>query len=115
MSKKNVKENMRKIMKQRIITAATGKSTVENYIKNMIDNKKEIGTRKTYVDSLTRYQVRNLIVSRAKRLQTKTNHMYKHQDKYCQWCRTCEEMDDHILRKCRKHPLAKKQRRSGNI
>merc|ERR1712002_788718 len=104
--KRKIKENMRKIMKQRIITAASGKSTVDNYIKNLIDNNEEIGTRKFYVDNLTRYQVRNIIISRAKRLQTKTNHRYKHQDEYCRWCRTCIETDDHILRKCRKHPLA---------
>merc|ERR1712002_739767 len=104
--KKKVKENMRKIMKKRIIAAATSKSTVRNYINNLIDNKEEVGTRKIYIDNLTRYQVRNTIISRAKRLQTKMNHRYKHQDKYCRWCRTCTETDDHILRKCRKHPLA---------
>merc|ERR1712002_981073 len=104
--KKKIKENLRKIMKQRIITAAAGKSTVDNYIKNMIDNNEEVGTRKTYVDNLTRYQVRNIITSRTKRLQTKDNHKYKHQNQYCRWCDTKIETDDHVFRTCRVHPLA---------
>ena len=93
-------------MKQRIITASSGKSTVDNYIKNLIDNNEEVGTRKTYIDNLTRYQVRNIIISRAKRLQTKSNHMYKHQNHYCRWCDTRIETDDHVFRTCRVHPLA---------
>ena len=62
------------------------KSTVLNYVNNQKNNGEDTGTRKEYVNKLTRNQVRNLIIARSKRLPTKANHQYKYEDKWCRWC-----------------------------
>ena len=69
-------------------------------------NNLQIGTRKEFVDKLTRYQVRNLIIARSKRLPTKMNHQYKYNNKNCRWCNTRKETDEHTLRKCRVNKIS---------
>ena len=104
--KRCIKEKLNKIMKERVIAATAKKSTVKSYVEKMLNSKEEIACRKEYIDDLSRTQVRNIIIARAGRLQTKNNHTYKHDDKKCRWCNYFDETENHVLGKCRKNNLA---------
>ena len=93
-------------MKERIMAETASKSTVLNYVNSQKNKGEDTGTRKEYVNKLTRYQVRNLIIARSKRLPTKVNHQYKYDNKKCRWCGTRDETDDHVLRVCRENQIA---------
>ena len=83
--KRCIKEKLNIIMKDRIVAATAKKSTVKAYIEKMLNSKEEIACRKEYIDDLSRAQVKNIIIARASRLQTKNNHAYKHDNLKCRW------------------------------